>query len=97
MHGYTYKTSMCNIPSLFLYFLRHPYILTIFGRNVFMLLVSVLFMDHELGIMIYECLKNGCVYERLARRAVSLVFFAGFLCLKKLISKKVYKFVQPSV
>ena len=50
---YIANASLCNIPFLFLCFLCHPYIFTIFVENVYFSLVSVLFMEHKLGIRLY--------------------------------------------
>ena len=51
---YIANASLCNILFLFVGFLCHPYIFTIFVENVYFSLVSVLFMEHKLGIRLYH-------------------------------------------
>ena len=41
IHAYIANASLCNIPFLFLYFLCHPYIFTIFVENVYCSLVYI--------------------------------------------------------
>ena len=45
--GVMVNSPLCNILYLFLCFLCHPYILTIFVENI-LFLVSALFREHEL-------------------------------------------------
>ena len=53
IHAYIANASLCNIPFLFMCFLCHRYIFTISVENFYFSLVSVLFMEHKLGIRLY--------------------------------------------
>ena len=41
IHAYIANASLCNIPFLFLYFLCHPYIFTIFVENFYCSLSNI--------------------------------------------------------
>ena len=47
IHAYIANASLCNIPFLFMCFLCHPYIFTIFVENFYFSLVFIYLLQHD--------------------------------------------------